>query len=82
TFFGTDRMHFTACSTTVTTGDGTCDSAHPVVHHFSSFTQAASENAESRILIGFHFRYATQVGTSEGLSMGHWTASHWLRPTR
>jgi len=82
TFFGTDRMHFTACSTTVSTGDGTCDSAHPIVHHFSSFSQAASENAESRILIGFHFRYATQVGTSEGLTMGHWTASHWLRPTR
>jgi hypothetical protein len=81
-FFGTDHVRFTACSTTVTAGDGTCDSAHPIVHRFSSFSQAAWENAESRILIGFHFRYATEVGTNEGLSMGHWTAAHFLPPAR
>jgi hypothetical protein len=81
-FFGTDHVPFSACSVTVTTGDGTCGSAHPVVHHFRSFTQAAQENAESRVWIGFHFRYATEVGTAEGLRMGRWTATNLLRPSR
>jgi hypothetical protein len=81
-FFGTDHVPFSACSVTVTTGDGTCGSAHPVVHHFRNFTQAANENADSRVWIGFHFRYATEVGTAEGLRMGRWTATNRLQPSR
>ncbi|MEP6648873.1 MAG: vanadium-dependent haloperoxidase [Lapillicoccus sp.] len=80
-YFGTDHIPFSACSVTVTTGDGTCGSANPILHHFSSFTDAAAENAVSRVWIGFHFRYATQQGTSEGLKLGKWTVQHHLRPT-
>jgi hypothetical protein len=81
-FFGTDHVRFSACSVTVTTGDGNCGSANPILHRFSSFTQAAEENAESRIWIGFHFRYATSQGTDEGLKIGSWAASHVLQPHR
>ena len=81
-FFGTDHVPFSACSVTVTTGNGTCGSANPIVHHFHSFTGAAAENAVSRVWIGFHFRYATEQGTAEGMKLGRWTAEHLLRPTR
>jgi hypothetical protein len=81
-YFGTDHMSFSACSVTVTTGDGTCGSANPIVHRFQSFTQAAAENAVSRVWIGYHFRYATEQGTAEGLRMGRWTAANLLRPVR
>jgi hypothetical protein len=63
-FFGTDRMSLSACSVTVPTR--CCGSADPILHHFTSFTQAAQENAESRIWIGFHFRHTIEVGTREG----------------
>lgn len=79
-FFGTDRFSFSACSVTVTPGAGTCGSANPILHHFTSFTQAARENAESRIWIGFHFRYATEQGMAEGLKIGRFTVQHELRP--
>ena len=78
---GTDQVNFKDCGATLPAGS-TCYDEKPVMRSYTSFTQAADENAISRVYVGFHFRYATQVGTSEGLSMGHWTASHWLRPTR
>ena len=53
--FGTDDVSFTACSTTVGPG-GTCTDATPVIRSYSSFSQAADENAVSRIYIGIHFR--------------------------
>jgi hypothetical protein len=81
-YFGTDHISFSACSVTVATGDGTCGSANPILHHFRSFTDAAAENAVSRVWIGYHFRYATEQGTAEGLRMGRWTAVHLLRPVR
>src|SRR4029453_13189333 len=52
-FFG-DRVPFTACSRTLPAGNK-CDDATPVLRSFSSFSQAADENALSRILIGIHF---------------------------
>jgi hypothetical protein len=81
-FFGTDNIPFSACSVTVTTGNGTCDSSNPIEHHFRSFTDAAAENAASRVWIGYHFRYATEQGTAEGLRVGRWTAANLLRPVR
>jgi hypothetical protein len=81
-YFGTDHVPFSACSVTVATGIGNCGSANPILHHFRSFTDAAAENAVSRVWIGFHFRYATEQGTAEGLRMGSWIAAHLLRPVR
>ena len=42
----------------------------PVLRSYTSFTQAADENAYSRVLVGFHFRNATDVGTAYGRKIG------------
>ena len=62
-FFGTDRIAFAACSTTVPAG-GTCEDPAPVIRSYSSFSEAAVENALSRIYIGIHFRRAVQEGVA------------------
>jgi len=80
-FFGTDRVHFRACSFTLPAG-ATCNDASPVYRRFSSFSQAAAENAQSRILVGFHFRKAVEVGTAHGDKVGDYTVDRVLRPVR
>ena len=77
-FFGTDKFAFTACSRTVATG--TCTDPSPTTHSFTRFSQAADENAVSRIYIGFHFRYATEQGLRHGSSIGSWVACSVMRP--
>lgn len=77
-FFGTDRMSFSNCTNTIPGHE--CGSADPVVRHFSSFSAAARENARSRIYVGFHFRYATEVGLGHGAQIGSYAAAHYLRP--
>jgi hypothetical protein len=64
-FFGTGHISFTACSRTVP-APGTCTGSSPTLRTFTSFSQAADENAESRILIGFHFRAASEAGLVHG----------------
>jgi hypothetical protein len=68
-FFGTDRIRFQDCSTTLPAGS-TCSDPSPVLRTFSTFTQAANENALSRILIGFHFRKSVEEGTAYGRKIG------------
>jgi hypothetical protein len=77
-FFGTDRIRFTACSLTLPAGS-TCDDASPVLRTFGSFSQAADENAESRIFIGIHFRRAVEEGVRHGRRIAKWTVAHHLR---
>lgn len=48
---------------------------------FQSFHAAARECADSRIWLGFHFRYATQAGTALGHRMARYAQGHSLRPT-
>jgi len=60
-------------STTSTTQPG-------VIRSFTSFTQAAKENANSRIYIGFHFRHATVEGLKLGRKVGQVAFNHYLRP--
>ena len=79
-FFHTDRMTVSACSLTVETG--ICGTPNQVTRTFTSFSQAAAENAESRVLIGFHFRWATEVGLEHGDDIGRWTSRHLLQPGR
>lgn len=38
---------------------------------FSSFQQAAAENADSRVACGIHFRFATRAGLELGTQVGH-----------
>ena len=68
--FFDDRVGF---STTSTTQPG-------VTRSFTSFSQAAAENADSRIYIGFHFRHATVEGLKLGGKVGQVAFNHYLRP--
>jgi hypothetical protein len=40
------------------------------VRSFRSFSEAARENADSRIKAGLHFRYATEAGLELGRQIG------------
>ena len=77
-FFGTDHIAFTACSMTLDPGS-TCVDPSPVLRTFNSFSQAANENGESRILVGFHFRRAVEEGIKHGGKIGN-RAFKFLRP--
>lgn len=50
-----------------------------VARSFSSFSQAAKENAESRIMAGLHFRFACDAGMYLGRNIGEWTVANHLR---
>jgi hypothetical protein len=47
-----------------------------------SFTRAEFENAESRVLVGFHFRSAIEAGVAVGREVGQFAIRHALRPLR
>ena len=51
-----------------------------VTRTFASVAQAARENADSRVFIGYHFRHATDVGVAQGRRVGEYVASHALLP--
>ena len=78
-FFGTDHMSFQACSTTLDPGS-TCSDPSPVYRSFTTFSQAAAENAYSRILIGFHFRKSVEEGTEYGRKIGKRAVNLYFRP--
>jgi hypothetical protein len=78
-FFGTDQISFQDCSVTLPAGS-TCSDASPVFRSYTSFSQAAAENAYSRILIGFHFRNSIEAGTAYGRKIGQRAANLYLRP--
>lgn len=78
-FFHTDRMSFSACSFTLPAGQ-TCRDASPTLRHFTSFSQAADENAVSRIYVGFHFRDAVETGTKHGRKIANRAVNRFLQP--
>jgi hypothetical protein len=47
---------------------------------FRSFTAAADECADSRVRLGFHFRYATDAGKELGRRVARYLLRHHLRP--
>ena len=49
---------------------------------YRSFSQAAAENGLSRILIGFHFREAVEVGIEHGARSAERAVDRFMRPTR
>ena len=79
-FFETDKMSFSACSFTLPVGQR-CSDALPTLRHFTSFSQAADENAVSRIYVGFHFRDAVETGTRHGEKIANRAVDHFLRPS-
>jgi hypothetical protein len=76
--FGTDRIPFQDCSASLPAGS-TCSDPSPVLRSYSTFSQAAEENAFSRILIGFHFRKATVEGTQYGRDIGRRATNLYFR---
>jgi len=78
-FFGTDEISFQDCGVALPAGS-TCSDASPVFRSYASFSQAAAENAYSRILIGFHFRKSIEEGTEYGRKIGKRAANLYIRP--
>ena len=78
-FFGTDEIRFQDCGVALPAGS-TCSDASPVFRSYASFSQAAAENAYSRILIGFHFRKSIEEGTEYGRKIGKRAANLYLQP--
>ena len=77
-FFGTNRLPFTACSYTLAP-ESSCTGAAPVLRRYRSPSEAAAENGLSRILVGFHFRRAVDVGIRHGTAIGRWTSTSLLK---
>jgi hypothetical protein len=69
-FFGADTISF---STTSSTLPG-------VMRSFTSFSQAAEENGDSRVYIGFHFRHAVTEGIKLGRKVGKVAFNHFVKP--
>jgi len=78
-FFGTDNISFRVCSLTLPAGQK-CTDPSPVFRSFASFSQAAEENALSRIFAGLHFRESTEEGVKHGRKIGNRTVNLFLRP--
>ncbi|HEU6451230.1 MAG TPA: vanadium-dependent haloperoxidase [Gemmatimonadaceae bacterium] len=51
-----------------------------VTRTFSDVAEAASENAMSRVYVGYHFRLATEVGLAQGRGVGDYVVRNALRP--
>lgn len=44
-----------------------------------AFTEAADENAASRVMAGIHFRFSTEQGQALGRKVGSYLVKHYLR---
>ena len=69
-FYGTDQVAFTTGS----------DFLPGVTRSFTSFSDAASEAAISRVYGGIHFRFASEDGMTAGGEIGEWAFTHILQP--
>jgi hypothetical protein len=70
---GTDRVAFTMTSGAPFAG---------ITRSFTSFSQAAQENADSRVYAGIHFRTACRDGLALGQKIGRRAARMYLLPVR
>jgi hypothetical protein len=51
-----------------------------ITRSYTSFSEAAHENADSRVYAGIHFRTATRHGVSLGRKIGAFGVKHYLEP--
>ena len=72
-FFNTDFISFSMTSGAPYPG---------ITRKFWSFSEAARENAASRILCGIHFSTAVNAGYIQGERIGEWTFEQALRPAK
>lgn len=49
------------------------------IRSFSSFSEAADQNADSRVRAGIHFRFSCEAGQDLGNKIGAWTVEHCLK---
>jgi hypothetical protein len=71
---GSDRFAFCMVSgSSVPAGSARC---------FKRFSEAAADNADSRVYLGYHFRFATTAGMRLGQRIGRVAVSQHLRPLR
>ncbi len=49
---------------------------------FATFSEAANENADSRVRAGIHFRFACEAGQELGSRIGDWTVTKALTPLK
>ena len=73
-FFNKDDFSFTLASAVVP-GFPT----ENITRSFTSLSQAADENAISRMYLGIHFRNSCLVGKQQGRDLGAWVATHSLQ---
>jgi hypothetical protein len=71
-YYHTDRMHFTLDS----------DEMPGVTRSFNRFSQAADENAISRVYMGVHWRFDADYGQRMGRTVGDMTFANQLEPVR
>jgi hypothetical protein len=69
-----DQISFTFLSTTAVPADQS--------RSFTSFSQAANENANSRVWAGIHFRSACNAGQTLGNEVGAWVIANKLKPRK
>jgi hypothetical protein len=79
--FGHHPVAFSACSLSLPAGSR-CGDDKPVQRKFRSLEQAAAENGDSRVYIGFHFRDAVEKGLRRGKLIGQWTVDQAFQPQR
>jgi len=72
-FFDNDDICFTTTSGAPFPG---------ITRSFTSFSQAAQENADSRVYAGIHFRSACRDGLKQGAKIGRYVFNHFLKPVR
>jgi hypothetical protein len=60
-FYGTDNMNFTLSS----------DNIPGVLESFTKFSDAAAQNAESRIYLGIHWQFDADIGVASGEMVGN-----------
>ncbi len=60
-FYGSDNMNFTLAS----------DNIPGVLESFTKFSDAAAQNAESRIYLGIHWQFDADIGVSSGDMVGN-----------
>jgi hypothetical protein len=78
--FKTDRVGFSACSNTLPLPEQQCGGVSEVLRSYTSFSQAADENAVSRIYLGVNFRKAIEAGAEHGRKIGERVVEHFLEP--
>jgi len=78
--FQTDHASISICSLTLRNSAEQCGGPAEVRRSFQRFSDAARENGESRILVGYHFRLAVEEGLKHGRKIGAETVKKHLRP--